>query len=92
MARIYIPSSSPTIAWSQPWAPSLRSLPLQALVDVRALQWQACTKTEDPPFKDSDRVLGTCMLHYFTYHELHRRRRASFPFDELYKNPWPPPA
>lgn len=90
MTRVYVPQLNGDLGWSQPWVPTLRSLPLQPLVNLRALQWQACTKTEDPPFKDSDRVLGTCLLHYFTYHELHRRRRAAFPFEHLYTNPWPP--
>lgn len=78
------------LGWSQPWVPTLRGLPLQPLVTLRALAWQNCTRTKDPPFKDSDQLLGNCLLHYLTYHELHHRRRTSFPFEELYKNPWPP--
>lgn len=90
MAQVFIPQLNGDLGWSMPWPPTLRSLPLQPLVNLRALAWQNCTRTNDPPFKETDKTLGTCMLHFFTYHELHRRRRAAFPFDELYKNPWPP--
>jgi hypothetical protein len=88
VAKFYPPQLTGDLGWSQPWVPTLGSLPLQPLVNLRALAWQNCTKTDDPPFKDSDRVLGTCMLHYFTYHELHKRRRAAWPFNELYRNPF----
>lgn len=70
-----------------------QSLELRPLTDLTAWNERFCTRDKWPATPTDKDITTGCLIHYWHYQKLRRRKRKWFPFDEVYKPPlfpWPP--
>ena len=69
---------------------TVKGLELLPLVNLQAQLWLNCTRGPDPGYDPATRQRGDCMVHYWAWHELHRRRRAWYPPQNMMSDPFHP--
>lgn len=90
MAQRILPSIVDPLFFPSEFPASPKGLPLLPLLNLQAMLWINCTRGPDPGYDPSTKQRGDCMVHYWAYHELHRRRRAAYPFGNLMDDPFHP--